>query len=71
MIDAFVKNITDFDVKLAYKGMKQGALTQQKYDSRSSLQFYNQFGYVPVDQSNKGCSETYVKQFMQICIILF
>eukprot|EP01113_Clastostelium_recurvatum_P026084 TRINITY_DN3130_c0_g1_i1.p1 TRINITY_DN3130_c0_g1~~TRINITY_DN3130_c0_g1_i1.p1 ORF type:complete len:774 (-),score=142.72 TRINITY_DN3130_c0_g1_i1:74-2395(-) len=56
--DAYFKGIVDFDHNLAYKGMVQGATTQQQYASRDDIVDWLHLGYVPYEASKRGASET-------------
>jgi putative alpha-1,2-mannosidase len=46
--------IRNFDLKLAYKAMKQSATQQQQYAGRTGLDQYIKLGYVPYEISKQG-----------------
>ena len=60
-----------FDYNTAYAGMYQGATQPQAHAGRSDIQGYIQLGYVPVDQSSTGCSETLEYAYDDWCCALF
>jgi putative alpha-1,2-mannosidase len=51
--DAYFKGIRDFDLRKAFRAMKQGANENQRYNTRVAYQDYNRIGYVPSDVFNK------------------
>jgi predicted alpha-1,2-mannosidase len=57
LADAWFKGIRDFNLTLAYEGMRKGALDPQS-GGRSNLADYIRLGYVPYETTTAGCSET-------------
>lgn len=56
LADAWFKGIRDFNIHLAYEGMKKGALRTD--GGRGNLEDYIRLGYVPSEATSAGCSET-------------
>jgi len=57
IVDAWLQGLS-FDYQTAYAGMKQGATEPQEHDSRTSVEYYVNIGYVPYETDTKGCSNT-------------
>lgn len=53
ILDAYRKGIRDYDVKLAFEGMKH---------SMENIKYYNNFGFIPADIENTGGSVAIVME---------
>ena len=69
--DAFMKGINDFDVELAYQGMKKDAFVTPPHwaPGRDGLREYNKFGWVPYPQYREATSKTLEYAYDDFCIL--
>jgi len=54
VLDAWVKGLRDFDLSIAYPGLRQSAVGPRPREGRGHVNEYIQFGFVPLDVSNTG-----------------
>lgn len=60
--DTYLKGITNFDVELAYKGLRDTATAPpppgSRYSGRGGIEDYIKLGYVPSDKNGSATSDT-------------
>ena len=69
--DAYMKGINDFDVELAYQGMKKDAfVTPPRWaPGRDGIREYNKIGWVPYPQYREATSKTLEYAYDDFCIL--
>lgn len=63
IVDAYLKGISAYDVKKAFKGMKEIA-----NKNRLGLKYYKQIGYIPFDRQGESVSKTLEYCYDDWCI---
>ena len=58
LLDTYVKGLADFNVSVAYEAMRANALGPRPRDGRGGIEQYIQLGFVPLEASEKGTSDT-------------
>jgi len=68
--DAFGKDITQFDLKKAFKAMKKHATRKgdREYMGRVGIEYYQKLGYVPADRVTAATSRTLEFAYGDFCI---
>eukprot|EP01112_Ceratiomyxa_fruticulosa_P018977 TRINITY_DN6143_c1_g1_i1.p1 TRINITY_DN6143_c1_g1~~TRINITY_DN6143_c1_g1_i1.p1 ORF type:complete len:764 (-),score=125.90 TRINITY_DN6143_c1_g1_i1:103-2394(-) len=56
--DAYFKGLTNFDVQLAYKAVRQSATTQQVHASRVDIQDWINLGYISYEKDGHAVCDT-------------
>ncbi|MGF1637022.1 MAG: GH92 family glycosyl hydrolase [Cyclobacteriaceae bacterium] len=69
--DAFLKGISDFDIELAYQGMKKDSrvLPPRYAPGRDGLSEYNELGYVPYPEYTASTAKTLEFAYDDFCIM--
>ncbi|MCK4407501.1 MAG: GH92 family glycosyl hydrolase, partial [Bacteroidales bacterium] len=63
IVDAYMKGIRDFDIKLAFNAMKKSA-----EQNHLGLEFYKKSGYIPADKEGESVSKTLEYAYDDWCI---
>jgi len=68
--DAYLKGITNFEVDIAYEGMRKNHMEKpdpdefkhnMRYDGMEGLEYYKEFGYVPADKVTRHSASATVE----------